>query len=37
MWFSVLNDEVEGYYLESDQPKKIRLIIERWIERYNEQ
>jgi hypothetical protein len=37
LWFSVLNDEVEGYYLESNQPKKIRDIIERLMSKYNEQ
>ena len=37
LWFSILNDEVEGYYLESNQPKKIRDIIERLMSKYNEQ
>lgn len=37
MWFSILNEEVEGYYLESNQPKKIRDIIERQVAKYNEQ
>ncbi len=37
IWFSVLNHEVEGQYLESSEPKKIKDIIDRQIERYNQQ
>ena len=34
--FSTLNEEVEGYYMESSQPKKIIMIIERMLDKYNE-
>jgi hypothetical protein len=35
LWFSIMNDEAEGYYFQIDLQKTEQL-IEVWIDKYNE-
>ena len=36
LWFSILNEEVEGYYQECRAVQSVQILVDTWIERYNE-
>jgi len=37
LWFSILNEEVEGYYLELKDVKNVSQMTDVWIDKYNDQ
>ena len=36
LWFSILNEEVEGYYLELKEISNVSHLADVWITKYNE-
>jgi hypothetical protein len=37
LWFSVLNEEVEGCYQQVNDTENVIALVETWLEKYNEQ
>lgn len=35
LWFSIMNDEAEGYYFQIDL-EKTELLVDQWLDKYNE-